>query len=118
MIEPSAYRTHVDEVPGRDPDDKAHIAACAFGGATVLLTRNERDFPHSFLAEHGVTVSSADTYLTGLLRRRPAEFVHAESQLAAGKQRPPTSPCAVAANLGAAGASKLSAALRHRLGCP
>ncbi len=116
-IDPSAYRTRLDEVPSRDPDDKVHIAACAFGGATVLLTRNARDFPRSFLAEHGVTVSSADAYLTGLLHRRPAEFIHVVKQLAAGKQRPPMSPCDVAANLGSAGASQLSAALRRQLGC-
>jgi len=56
-------------------------------------------------------------YLTGLLRRRPAEFIQAVRQLAAGKQLPPVSPCDVASNLEAAGASRLSAALRRRLGC-
>jgi hypothetical protein len=66
-----------------------HIAACAFGGATVLLTRNERDFPRPFLVEHGVTVSSADTYLTGLLRP-PAGRVRSGCEAAGGpKQRPP-----------------------------
>ena len=117
-IDPATYRSHVDEVPSRDPDDKAHIAACAYGGATVLLTRNERDFPRQFLAEYGVTVASADTYLTGLLRRRPSEFVQAVRQLAATKQQPVMSPCDVAANLKVAGASRLSAALRRHLGCP
>jgi predicted nucleic acid-binding protein len=116
-IDPSLYRGHVEEVPSRDPDDKVHIAVCAYGGATVLLTRNERDFPRQFLAAHGVAVSSADPYLTGLLRRRPAEFVRAVRQLAASKQRPAMSPCDVAANLEIAGASPLSAALGRHLGC-
>ena len=82
------------------------------------LTRNERDFPRQFLAEHGVTVLSADAYLTGLLRRRPAEFIQAVRHLVAGKQLPPMSPCDVASNLEAAGASRLSAAFRRRLSCP
>ncbi len=116
-IDPLAYRDRVDEVPGRDPDDCVHTAACAFGGATDLLTRNERDFPRDFLAEHGVKISSADTYLTGLLRRRPAAFLDVVRRLAAGKQRPPMSPCDVANSLSNAGASRLSGALQRRLGC-
>jgi len=49
-IDPLTYQDRVGSVPGRDPADRVHTAACAFGGATVLLTRNERDFPRDFLA--------------------------------------------------------------------
>src|SRR5208282_167598 len=105
-------RDRVDEVPGSDPDDRVHTAACAFGGATNLLTRNDRDFPRAFLAEHGVKVSSADTYLTGLLQRRPAAFLEVVRRLAGGKQRPPMSPCDIANSLSNAGAFHLSAALQ------
>lgn len=56
QIDPTTYRGRVQDVPARDPDDRVHAAACAFGGATVLLTRNRRDFPGDFLTEHGVTV--------------------------------------------------------------
>ena len=51
-IDPLTYRDRVGSVPGSDPADRVHTAACAFGGATVLLTRNERDFPWDFLADH------------------------------------------------------------------
>ena len=68
-IDPVTYRDQVDSIPGRDPDDRVHTAACALGGVTVLLTRNGRDFPTDFLAEHGVEVFTADAYLTNLLRR-------------------------------------------------
>jgi len=44
-IDPLTYRDRVGSVPVCDPADRVHTAACAFGGATVLLTRNERDFP-------------------------------------------------------------------------
>ena len=73
-IDPVTYRDQVENVPGGDPDDRVHTAACAFGGVTVLLTRNGRDFPTDFLAEHGVQGSTADVYLASLLRRRPAAF--------------------------------------------
>ncbi|MDA8283211.1 MAG: PIN domain-containing protein, partial [Actinomycetota bacterium] len=117
QIDPTTYRDRVQDVPGRDPDDRVHAAACAFGGATVLLTRNRRDFPGDFLTEHGVTVSSADDYLTGLLRRRPMAFLDVVGRLASEKQRPPVAPCDLAAGLGRGGAPRLSASLRRRLGC-
>jgi predicted nucleic acid-binding protein len=117
-IDPAVYRHRLQSVPGRDPDDRVHTAACAFGGATVLLTRNRRDFPEDFLAEHSVTVSSADDYLTGLFRRRPAAFLDVVRHLATEKQRPPISLCDLAAGLGRGGAVRLSASLRRRLGCP
>lgn len=117
-IDPLAYRDRVGSVPGRDPDDRAHTAACAFGGVNVLLTRNDRDFPTEFLASHGVKVSTADAYLTGLLRKRPAAFLDVVRRLAAEKQRPPMSPCDIADGLGKAGATRLARSLRRRLGCP
>jgi hypothetical protein len=31
-IDPATYRDRVDTIPGRDPDDRVHVAACAYGG--------------------------------------------------------------------------------------
>ena len=117
-IEPAVYRHKAANVPGPDPGDRVHTAACAVGNATVLLTRNRRDFPEDFLTAHGVTVSSADDYLTNLLRRRPTAFLEVVRRLTAEKQRPTVSPCDLAASLYRAGATRLSASLRRRLGCP
>ncbi|MDQ6839126.1 MAG: hypothetical protein M3137_12555, partial [Actinomycetota bacterium] len=98
-------------------DDRIHTAACAFGGVTVLLTRNRRDFPVEFLADHGVEVSSADAYLVRLLRRRPVAFLDVVHRLAGEKQRLSVSPCDLAIGLGRGGADRLSASLRRRLDC-
>jgi hypothetical protein len=117
-IDPATYLDKVDRVPGLDPADKVHTAACAFGGATVLLTRNQRDFPQDFLTEHDVALLPADTYLAGLLRARPSAFIAVVERLAASKDRPQMSPCDLAAKLATAGATQLSRALRRRLGCP
>ncbi len=62
-IEPVSSRDAIVETPGRDPDDRVHTAACIAGRATVLVTRNERDFPMDFLTARGVTVCTADEFL-------------------------------------------------------
>lgn len=116
-IDPERYRQRLAFVPGPDPADRVHTAACAFGGVSVLLTRNRSDFPGEFLAGYGVSVSSADDYLTGLLRRRPAAFVEVVERLAGEKRHPPMTPCELVAGLGRAGVTRLSAALARRLGC-
>lgn len=117
-IDPALHREHATDVPGRDPADRIHTAACAYGAATMLLTRNQRDFPIDFLAEHGVTISTANEYLTPLLRRRPGGFLDVVRRLAADKTNPPLTPCDLVDGLARAGTHQLSTGLRRRLNCP
>ena len=44
-IEPEMYRNQVARTPGPDVDDRIHTAAAIGSRATVLLNRNQRDFP-------------------------------------------------------------------------
>jgi predicted nucleic acid-binding protein len=53
-LDPESYLPLVEEALSRDPDDRAHIAACLSGGVDVLLTRNRRDFPIERLGDAGV----------------------------------------------------------------
>jgi predicted nucleic acid-binding protein len=116
-IDPSAHRSHIDETPEPDRDDRAHIAASVGGKATVLLTKNVRDFPADYLASHGVRLMTADTFRTDLLRRRPSDVTATVRRLAAEKRRPPRTPCDLVQALGRAGASVFAHRLGRRLGC-
>lgn len=114
-IDPTLYRDHAAEVPGKDPDDRVHTAACAFGDVDVLLTRNTADFPSPFLADHGVRIATADDYLTDLLKRRPAAVLDTVRRLAASKQNPPITVFELADGLNRGGAPRLAIALHRRL---
>lgn len=116
-IDPSTYRPLVEGTPGPDLDDRVHTAAAIGGRATVLLTRNRRDFPVEHLAANGVKLMSADDYLRDLLRRRPTDILATVRRLAAEKRTPPMSSCNLVDGLRRAGAARFADRLGARLGC-
>ncbi|MGE3621616.1 MAG: PIN domain-containing protein [Acidimicrobiia bacterium] len=117
-IDPALYREKITEDLSPDPDDRVHVAACIEGGATVLLTRNTKDFPEDSLARAGVRVLTADAYLVELLRRRPRACHDAFVATAAARGRPPVTPCELADRIDRAGAPKFAARMHRRLICP
>lgn len=116
-IDPALYRNSIGGTPGPDPDDRAHTAAAIAGRATVIVTENRRDFPVEYLREHGIEVMAADTYLRGLLSRRPSDVLASVRRLAAMKRNPPRSPCDVVDGLRRARAGAFAERLGARLGC-
>ena len=116
-IDPDTYRNRVARTPGPDVDDRIHTAAAIGGRATVLLTRNRRDFPIDHLATNGVKLLTADDYFRDLLRRRPSDVVASVRRLAALKRNPPKSPCDLVDGLRHAGAALFADRLGARLGC-
>jgi hypothetical protein len=117
-IDPAQYRDDVPDTPGPDPDDRVHTAAAIAGRATVLLTKNRRDFPVEHLRKNGVTLTDADTYLRDLFRRRPADVTGCVRRLSAEKNDPPRTPCDLVEGLRNAGSSGFADRLGARLGCP
>ena len=59
-------------MPGKDPDDRVHMAAAVAGRAAAIVTWNLADFPASELASQGVRVCTPDDYLSDLLNAWPA----------------------------------------------
>lgn len=79
-------------MPGKDPDDRVHMAAAVAGGAAAIVTWNHTDFPAEALAVHGVRVCTPDDYLCDLLDAWPREVLDTVVRLAGEKRRPPMTP--------------------------
>lgn len=116
-IDPNSYRGRVSGTPGPDPDDRVHTAAAVAGRATVLLTKNRRDFPSDYLGAHGVELLGADAYLRALLRRRPNDVIGCVTRLSGEKRNPLRTPCDLVEGLRRAGATGFAGQLGVRLGC-
>ncbi|MFC7535028.1 PIN domain-containing protein [Actinoplanes sp. GCM10030250] len=106
-----AYAQLIDQMPGKDPDDRVHMAAAIAGRAVALVTWNLADFPAEELASRGLRVCTPDDYLCGLLDAWPDEVLGSIVRLAGEKRRPPMTPVDLTALLAKAGVP----AFAHRL---
>lgn len=114
LIEVDTYVNDITDDLSPDRGDRAHVAACLGGRATVLLTRNLKDFAAPALAANDVRVLTADDYLVDLLRRRPRAVVDGVRQTAAARKKPPTSTADLVDRIEHAGAPRFAVALRRR----
>lgn len=112
----SAYASLVADMPGRDPDDRVHMAAAIAGRADVIVTWNLADFPAEALTARGVQVSTPDAYLCWLLRSWPEEVAAVVVRLASEKRRPRVTPLDLVEFLAKAGATEFAERLRPLLG--
>lgn len=113
FVSESAYRQHLENLGGPDPDDVHHMAAAIAGGAHTLLTWNLADFPASSLAAHGISVSPPDPYFCALLERHPEQVQRTFTKMAAGKKRPPMTVLDLMARLERAGVPAFAGRLRR-----
>ncbi|HEV7586973.1 MAG TPA: PIN domain-containing protein [Longimicrobium sp.] len=97
------YRAYERLFAGVDPKDR-HVAAAALkGGATVIVTRNLRDFPPDALAPHGLSASDPDQFVVELVSRDRATAAMVLERHRAALTRPPYSPAEYRAAFVAAG---------------
>lgn len=111
-VERDDYQHLIEQMPGADPDDHEHMAAAVAGGAATVITRDQKDFPESPLAERGVRVMEPDAYLCELTDEVPDQVAATVVRLAAEKQRPPKTPDDLLANLQHAGVPRFSDKVR------
>ncbi len=114
----AAYEADIDEMPSPDIDDRKHIAAAKAGRATVLLTKNLKDFPAAALAEMSIRVLDIDAYLCEQLDASPEQMLWTGSRIAGEKRRPPMSLDEWLSVVGKAGAPEFVARFRHRFKMP
>lgn len=98
-----SYESEVADMPSRDADDRKHIAAARVGQASVLLTRNLKDFPAGPLARMSIRVLDPDVYLCEQLASSPEQILWTLTRMAGEKRRPPMSVDAVLSALSGAG---------------
>lgn len=111
----SAYAHLIEQMPGKDPDDRVHMAAAVAGHAVAIVTWNLADFPAAALASHGVRVCTPDDYLCGLLDVWPAEILDTIVRMAGEKRRPPMTPADLADALSKAGVPAFAQRLQAML---
>lgn len=72
-----------------DPDDRHVLAAAIVGEASVIVTRNLRDFPEDVLDLHNIEAMHPDEFIRGLLNVDPAAVVAAVTQQQRRLKSPP-----------------------------
>ncbi len=65
------YESLIETLRLPDPDDRHVLAAAIHGGASLIVTSNERDFPATALAAHNIEAISPDRFLLRLLEQDP-----------------------------------------------
>ena len=85
----SGYEPLVAGLELPDPDDRHVLAAAIHGGASVIVTFNERDFPATLLSPHGLESRHPDAFVHDLLQLDMAAVVSAAQRQRAQLRHPP-----------------------------
>ena len=114
-IDRNQYDHLIDEMPGKDRDDRPHMAAAIAARADALVTSNTADFPAAPLAALGLRVVGPDIYLNELLDDHPQEVIATIVRIAAEKTRPPKTPADILNALRGAGLREFPDRAQRRL---
>lgn len=113
QISKSSYVWLVESRTGPDPDDHVHSAAAVAGGATVLLTADNRGFPKRDLGP--VRRLGPDAYFLEQLEAFPEEVIGVLGEMGAARREPQAIDETLRA-LSAAGVPRFTAEVHRLLG--
>ena len=85
----SGYEPLIGGLTLPDPDGRHVLAAAIYGGANVIVTSNERDFPAAALSPYKLAVISPDKFILRLLETDPNLVLAALEAGRAGLINPP-----------------------------
>lgn len=68
----TGYEVLIENLHLPDADDRHVLAAAIHGGASLIITSNERDFPPAAMAAHNIEAISPDRFLLRLLEQDAA----------------------------------------------
>ncbi|MEM0519035.1 PIN domain-containing protein [Aequorivita sp. MCCC 1A16923] len=71
-----------------DPKDRHVLAAAIKTNANVIVTNNIKDFPKEYLSSFGLTVKTADDFLTDIIDLNPEQAVKAFKELVLNRRNP------------------------------
>ena len=83
---------HIDLIPALtlpDPDDRHVLAAAIHSGATIIVTKNLKDFPQGTLDDHNIKAQHPDLFLLGLLNADEDAFCSAVKAVRQRLKNPP-----------------------------
>jgi predicted nucleic acid-binding protein len=87
----TGYEGLIDTIEPPDPDDRQVLAAAIAGGADVLVTMNQKDFPAERLAPFGIEVLHPHVFIRNLPRQHEAVMIGAVALHRAALRNPPKS---------------------------
>lgn len=82
------YSGLIDGLTLPDPKDKHVLAAAIKTDANIIVTNNIKDFPDEYLASFGLTVKSADDFLTDVIDLNPEKAVMAFKEMVLNRRKP------------------------------
>lgn len=99
----TGYENLIPSLKLPDPDDRHVLAAAICAGASVIVTRNLKDFPGASTARFGIEALSPDVFLLGLIEIAPDMVCAAVKRQREGLRNPPKPAEALLATLEAQG---------------
>jgi predicted nucleic acid-binding protein len=85
----TGYEGLIETLMLPDPNDRHVLAAAIEGKASVIVTRNLRDFPESVLAPYKITAMHPDRFIRRLIEMAPVDVVEIVQNQQASLINPP-----------------------------
>ncbi len=71
-----------------DPKDRHVLAAAIKCNANLIVTNNLKDFPQEYLAQFGISVKSADDFLTDIIDLNSEKAIEAFKEMVLNRRNP------------------------------